>query len=446
MIPGKSIICILILILLVCAGCKSAPDNMLPVITLTDAVNHQFTYTNKISAFYLANSHTTPKAYFDGWTVNEHHYLQDYRLLLDTLPLFRDSIKVFNYYPDHCQRVYSSGLTETFTMLDSINALIWELEWNGPIEKIVFNPLLPPPANERSLVLANTNPQLLFSPADLFGADTDPGLLWLEFNWKMLDQHRLLILAVLAENQSAAQKLSTDLSKNYKSLRQQRCDRMLKFVQTNALTTNIQEINDAVIWAQLSADALVTRQRGEGIWAGLPWFNNYWGRDTFISFRGTLLQAGQFQQAKKILENFVGHQQTDENNPLLGRIPNRITNKEIIYNTADGTWWFVRAAYEYLLFSGDQDFAVFILPVIKRAIAGALKYKVDPYFFVTHADAETWMDAQYEKGAWSPRGNRAVEIQALWYTALQCAARIALLNQQTNLAEYWLSIASYPQK
>jgi glycogen debranching enzyme len=442
MMPAKSIFCVLTAILLICAGCKPATENLLPVIQLTDPVNHQFTYTNKISGFYLANTQATPQTYFDGWTVDEHHYLQDYRILSGPLPLSRDSIKVFYYYPDRCQREYNSGLSETFTMLDSVNALVWELAWNEPVANIIFNPLLPAAAKQQSLILSKDNPQLLLSPAELSGENNDPGLLWLGFKWQPVNEHRLLVLAVLAENQNKVQEGLIVLSENYKLHQQQRHKRMVQFIQRNTLTTNIPEINDAVAWAQLSADALVTQQRGEGIWAGLPWFNNYWGRDTFISFRGTLLQSGQFQQANKILENFAAHQQTDENNPLLGRIPNRITNNEIIYNTADGTWWFIRACYEYLLFSGDQDFAVSILPVVKRAIEGTLKYKADQNFFVTHGDAETWMDAQYEKGAWSPRGNRAVEIQALWYTALQCAAQIALLNQQTNLAEYWLSIAS----
>ena len=37
------------------------------------------------------------------------------------------------------------------------------------------------------------------------------------------------------------------------------------------------ELTKAALWAKLSLDALVTNQRGKGIWAGLPWFNNYWG-------------------------------------------------------------------------------------------------------------------------------------------------------------------------
>ena len=433
-----------IILALTFSGCKqeSKSEAILPLIQLTDTLNHKFTYTNKISGFYLANTLTENEAMFDGWTVNEHHYLQDYHLLIDNQPVSRDSAKVFNYYPDRYQRIYSNGLSETFTMLDSLDALIWEFDWQGSIEQLKFVPVLPAPVKNSVTPVSKSNPHVKLSPETVFTAPTDTNLLYMEFNWTLLDQHHLLITVILGTDQVGIQKQGSYLAENYRRLKQQRAQRMLNLVQTNSVITNIEEINEAVVWSQISADALVTRQRGVGIWAGLPWFNNYWGRDTFISFNGTLLLSGQFLLAKKILETFAGFQEKDENNPLLGRIPNRITNKEVIYNTADGTWWFIRAAYEYLLFTGDQDFANSIFPVMKRAIDGALKYKVDKYFFVTHGDAETWMDAQYEKGAWSPRGNRAVEIQALWFTALHCAAQVAKLTDQSTLAESWLTIAS----
>jgi glycogen debranching enzyme len=431
-----------LLIAFALAGCKSEPENIMPVIQLTEPLNHKFTYTNKISGFYLANTHDVNGSIFDGWTVNEHHYLQDFYLMRDARPIARDSLRIFNYYPDRYQREYSCGLSETFTMLDSLDALVWEFELESQIEHLSFLPVLPSPGKNYRTPLSQSNPRLVLSPTDLFTETTDPDLLYLEFDWILLNRHQVLITAVLGKDPPSIQKQATYLAENYKRLQQQRYQRMRNIVQANTLITNMEEINEAVAWSQISADALVTQQRGVGIWAGLPWFNNYWGRDTFISFSGTLLLSGQFQLAKKILQTFAGFQETDESNPLLGRIPNRITNKEIIYNTADGTWWFIRAVYEYLLCTADPDFALSIFPVLKRAINGALRYRVDKYFFITHGDAETWMDAQYDHHAWSPRGNRAVEIQALWYTAVQCAAQVAIMNGQSTLAEHWLTIAS----
>ena len=179
-----------------------------------------------------------------------------------------------------------------------------------------------------------------------------------------------------------------------------------------------------------------------GIWAGLPWFNNYWGRDTFISFVGALLVSGRFNDAADILRAFSSYQLADSADTWFGRIPNRITNDEIIYNTADGTWWFIRALYEYALYTGDISLIRELFPVVERAIAGALRYRVDPDFFIMHGDAETWMDARGSDGAWSPRGNRAVEIQALWYTALQAGSVMASIADKPDLAEHWRAISN----
>ena len=48
----------------------------------------------------------------------------------------------------------------------------------------------------------------------------------------------------------------------------------------------------------LSLDARLTRQRGTGIYAVLPWFKEYWVRDQFIAPLGATLVNGQFASAK----------------------------------------------------------------------------------------------------------------------------------------------------
>jgi predicted glycogen debranching enzyme len=44
---------------------------------------------------------------------------------------------------------------------------------------------------------------------------------------------------------------------------------------------------------------------------------------------------------------------------------------------------------------------------------------------LTHGDGETWMDAGGEQHPYSPRGNRAVEVQALYYNGLRVAEWLA---------------------
>ncbi|RMH95925.1 MAG: hypothetical protein D6681_12620, partial [Calditrichaeota bacterium] len=173
------------------------------------------------------------------------------------------------------------------------------------------------------------------------------------------------------------------------------------------------------------------------IWAGLPWFNQFWGRDSFISLTGALLCTGQLETARKVLTAFAEFQNQDMNSREYGRIPNRITLKESIYNTADGTPWFVIACEKYVQYSGDEKFIGDIFPVLKKAMDGAIKNHVDEYGFLTHADAETWMDAVGSAGPWSPRGNRAVEVQLLWMEQVRISREWAARLGYTGWADDW---------
>lgn len=203
-----------------------------------------------------------------------------------------------------------------------------------------------------------------------------------------------------------------------------------------------EQYNRALWWAHASAQSFVVEQFGRGIWAGLPWFRDNWGRDTFIALPGTSLVNGDFVTAKKIIENFWAQQfLANKSSPLYGRIPNRIAaDRETIYNTVDGTPWLIRELYEYALYSGDVAYALKQLPRIDAYIAGVKRHWLDRNGLLTHEDADTWMDARIDnQQAWSPRGNRAVEIQALWITALDVAIRLhQLKGHQEQIEAYQL--------
>jgi len=180
-------------------------------------------------------------------------------------------------------------------------------------------------------------------------------------------------------------------------------------------------------WAKYSAYSMVTREFGKGIWAGLPWFKDNWGRDTFIALPGCLLVTGAFDEAREVIERFSSWQLLDKKDKNYGRVPNRVTDLEtMIYNTTDGTPWLIREIREYMAYSGDRDFAKEVFPFLERAIEGALQNYVDDQGFLTHTDPDTWMDAKIAgQQPWSPRGNRAVDIQVLWFTALDTALNLA---------------------
>ncbi|MCS6770714.1 MAG: glycogen debranching protein [Kiritimatiellae bacterium] len=196
--------------------------------------------------------------------------------------------------------------------------------------------------------------------------------------------------------------------------------RIFDLLTRSDLQNDHSEYTKAVRWAKLSSLFLVTEEYGKGIWAGLPWFKDNWGRDTFIALPGTLLVTGQFSDAREVIEVFAGRQDRDPKSPVYGRVPNRVSGEgEVIYNTADGTPWLIREIGEYVQYTGDANFEATLFPIIECAIDGTFKKFGDRYGFVTHDDADTWMDARINGQApWSARGNRANDIQALWHAAL----------------------------
>jgi glycogen debranching enzyme len=211
------------------------------------------------------------------------------------------------------------------------------------------------------------------------------------------------------------------------------------------LATSDAEYNKALNWAKASSSMFVVEEFGTGIWAGLPWFRDNWGRDTFIALPGTLLVSGQFEQAKAVLSNFARYQNLREpRDKEYGRIPNRVSATEkTIYNTVDGTPWMLREALEYIRYTGDKAFAAQMYKLALPYFEGAIANYTDRQGLLSHDSADTWMDARIEnKQPWSARGPRAVEIQALWYTALQTGAYLAAQAGDDTKAREWNALAA----
>jgi len=204
-----------------------------------------------------------------------------------------------------------------------------------------------------------------------------------------------------------------------------RRDRLQGLIDETAVVTGVERDDRALAWARVSLDNLIMNQRGPGIYAGFYWFTTYWGRDTFISLPGACVVDGDFATARTLLAGFAEYQLQDAASERDGRVPNFVTVEQVQYASIDGTWWWVRALDELWRQSGDDAFARRMAPVVYRAVAGARAHAVDRELFLTHGDGETWMDGGGEQHPYSPRGTRAVEVQALWHRGLLTAARLA---------------------
>ena len=220
-----------------------------------------------------------------------------------------------------------------------------------------------------------------------------------------------------------------------------------------SLQTEDSTFNKAFVWSMISGGSFVMQKAGSiGIWAGFPWFDNNWGRDTFISIPGISLVSGRYEEAWQIIESFIKRQDVDPKSKSYGKIPNVVFNEaNILYNTADATPLLIREAYEYYLYTGDYNSIMSILSSLIFAVDNAYISKKDKNNFIAHNDSDDWMDAKREgKDSYSPRGDKAVEIQALWYTSLMALTiiveNIIGLIQNKIVPSYDLDVSVLSEK
>jgi predicted glycogen debranching enzyme len=156
--------------------------------------------------------------------------------------------------------------------------------------------------------------------------------------------------------------------------------------------------------------------------AGYPWFTD-WGRDTMIALPGLLLTTGRLEEARQVLLTYA-ESMSD------GLIPNTFgdADGQPAYNTVDATLWLFVAARRYQ--SVSRDLTVFEDGLYDR-LQEALAAHLAGTHFGIHADEDgllaagdektqlTWMDAKVGDWVVTPRHGKAVEINALWYSAVR---------------------------
>ncbi len=254
---------------------------------------------------------------------------------------------------------------------------------------------------------------------------------------------KLTVVAAFAPTADEAAKRASELAQGDPIGDEKR--KLHRILTRSWLQTSDAQYNKALNWAKAASNLFVVEEYGAGIWAGLPWFRENWGRDTFIALPGTLLVSGRFDEARAVLANFARYQNLGEG-PEYGRIPNRVKPGEIIYNTVDGTPWMLREALEYVRYTGDRDFAAHMYKLAVPYFDGAIANYLDSDGLLRHDSADTWMDARIEgRQPWSARGPKAVEIQALWYTALRSGAWFARQAGDEAHARAWTALAQKAQ-
>jgi len=185
----------------------------------------------------------------------------------------------------------------------------------------------------------------------------------------------------------------------------------------------------------LAADQFVVRRgsardAGRSIVAGYHWFGD-WGRDTMIALPGITLATGRARVAATILETFAGY--VDD-----GMLPNYFPDagQAPEYNSVDAALWYVEAVRQYHAQTGDDALVRRLFAVLAEIVA---RYAAGTRFGIGQATDGllaagvpgvqlTWMDAKAEDWVVTPRIGKPVEVNALWYNALDVLASFAILT------------------
>ena len=391
-------------------------------VPVTPEENREYSYTDKKSGYWYGTTHQKELQWYSGWNIAKKRILADYTISVDGKPLDRSQAEC-TVYPDRIVRRWDNAV-ETFSMTDNLPILHIAVETEGAYTSISL---------DHSLITDSHMAEdgLFFIPDEA----PDKRIMLCS------DGSKGFVLTYGTEEECRA--LQKEFSTNGKNLIQKRKDRINSLVtEYNPTRSNLPELDKSLDWITITMDELITEQQGNGIYAGLPWFNEYWGRDMFISFPGACLVTGQFDVAKKILKDFVELQDTDPSSETYGRIPNRANLEGILYNTTDGTPRLVIQALEVAKYTGDTEFLHELYPAIKMSIDASIKNYTDENGYLTHADADTWMDVKRNGIPGSPRGNRANDIQALWYAQLMAGSEIAAMMDDIGSAEEWSGLAT----
>ncbi|NQV30545.1 MAG: hypothetical protein HQ508_06630, partial [Candidatus Marinimicrobia bacterium] len=445
--------CLSIMLWLSSCSSNTSTESDLFTFELSPGSNREIAYTDKQDAFWVTRAGGYNNSHWHGLTASKRAYLEDLFISANGELLPRNMAFV-SVDPISITREYSDlGIRETWILLDEARTLVIELEaekathWTVQPAILGGNKATDFESSHSDQELNTTIKRLVGMPASYpylkiwfshpmqWLAPESPEMpLYTAFLTERADNpasHRLTVSVSLS-----AEPRKVELERGWLEIaRSKRQDRIQNRMAETKLSSNDPEKDAAIAWAHNSLDALVMNQQGKGIYAGLPWFDDYWGRDAFISFAGAVLVSGRFEDARQILLSFSELQNIDPGDENYGRVPNRAQPENIIYNTTDGTPWFVRSVWDYYRYTGDIKFLEKMWSSVQHATRGSLDNWVDEDGLLRHADADTWMDAKGPDGPWSPRGDRAIDIQFIWRDQLEITKRLALMFGDVNLAD-----------
>ncbi|HYD03445.1 MAG TPA: amylo-alpha-1,6-glucosidase [Alphaproteobacteria bacterium] len=169
----------------------------------------------------------------------------------------------------------------------------------------------------------------------------------------------------------------------------------------------------------LSMQLPISHKKITGMWAGLPWFFQYWSRDELISVMSLILEH-RYDYSKELLMKYLAEIMSD------GRLSNRYPAANL--GNADGIGWLFKRLQGFLSVSEQRDnfhnyFSLYDLNYIRERLKFSIKRIQEKHSrdgLIINDRQETWMDTfnneAYDKDF---REGARIEIQALFLSQLK---------------------------
>lgn len=187
-------------------------------------------------------------------------------------------------------------------------------------------------------------------------------------------------------------------------INQQQCAKRKQVVFDSSIAKTTQSPAGAYSYACESLRSLIVNpNQDKGIYAGLPWFFQFWTRDESISL-GALLDLEQYETVASILLRHMSHPLDD------GRLPNRYPHSDL--GSADGVGW---SAFRLLqLLDKKPEYLTQQYESIYESML-VQKERIEKTYMhdglIYNKPLETWVDTGSEVG--DLRDGYCIEIQCL---------------------------------
>jgi predicted glycogen debranching enzyme len=212
----------------------------------------------------------------------------------------------------------------------------------------------------------------------------------------------------------------------------------LKTLFIKEFTTRIPRDNFEDCLINSAQQFFVHRKKKIDLIAGYHWFDIS-GRDTFIALPGLTLTQNDTSTFIQAIDTMVCK--------LRGAFfPNSRVNDEFVYNSVDAPLWFFWSLQQYAIFTGDH---ATIWKKYKKVMSTILEeFRKGTSFNVhmldngllwagTDNDVLTWMNVQFDGKPFINRSGLAVEINALWFNAINFYIELARRNKEKDIVSAW---------